>query len=109
MCAALGLMLVTAAVAAVEPSAPASSPVADLGEGAAMMMMMTPICPDQVRADAIEGWDPATCGTCGTYCTSDNACLGRKLGDTCVNSGTNTDGICQARTGCALYNCCYCS
>ncbi len=49
-------------------------------------------------------WDPATCGGCGDFCSSDNACFGRLLGDRCSNSG----GTCQAFTGCALFNCCRC-
>lgn len=53
---------------------------------------------------AERNWDPATCGSCGSFCSSDNACFGRLLGDRCNNTGAT----CQAFTGCALFNCCRC-
>lgn len=45
-----------------------------------------------------------TCGTCQHFCSSEPSCQGKYLGDKCSNNG----GTCQARTGCAIYNCCYC-
>lgn len=56
------------------------------------------------RPSPARTWDPATCGRCGDFCSSDNACLGKLLNDPCNNTG----GICQAFTGCALFNCCRC-
>jgi len=52
----------------------------------------------------LDGWDPATCGSCGSFCSSDNACMGKLLGDPCGNNNQT----CLARTGCALFNCCTC-
>lgn len=45
-----------------------------------------------------------TCGTCQHFCASEPSCEGKYLGDKCSNDG----GTCQSRTGCAIYNCCYC-
>ena len=72
-----------------------------------------PTCPALPEVDGVaqpggqpadKGWDPATCGTCQGYCSSDNLCAGKLLGDKCDNSNRT----CQARTGCALFNCCAC-
>jgi hypothetical protein len=106
ICVLAGLVLVALPVAAADSPVSASS--AETAAGAEQLM--TPLCPDS-GGEAVsldEGWDPATCGTCGTYCTSDNACMGRLLGDKCMNTANNIEGYCKARTGCALYNCCYC-
>ena len=58
--------------------------------------------PTQVSLN--DGWDPATCASCGHFCTSDDKCFGKLFGDRCNNAG----GTCQAFSGCALFNCCRC-
>ena len=74
------------------------------GESASLCRPLAAGTPDGQEATR-GNWDPATCGACGDFCSSDNACYGRLLGDRCNNNG----GTCQAFTGCALFNCCRCT
>lgn len=87
-----------------EPSAQTAVPKADAPLCTAVREQdQDAIATDQPTSEA--GWDPATCGTCRGYCSSDNVCHGKLLGDKCDNVNNRT---CQAFTGCALFNCCFC-
>jgi hypothetical protein len=93
------------APAAAEVAAPqALSPVPDGSQCAAADTEELLVDPAELAPQPEGNWDPALCLACGDYCSSDNLCYGRLLGDRCNNSG----GTCQAFSGCALYNCCRC-
>lgn len=102
-CVLVGLVFLCLPVAAAELSSTLLPTAEQESE-----LLMTPFCEGSGSELAGEGWDPATCGRCGTTCTSDNACMGLLLGDACTNAATGITGACMARTGCALYNCCFC-
>lgn len=101
--------------AAAANTAVAADPVATAPEApipaadSPLCHLLDPLVPEPTPLDPAReiqptGWDPATCGVCGSYCSSDNLCLGRLLGDLCGPNGQT----CKARTGCALFNCCKC-